>query len=163
MLTPRPLSGRETAPTGEPWASYRAVISASSNRSARRRPLARGDGLVGDAPAHPLHEDLADGEAEPRPALLPGVGGVGLGELLEEARDERLGDAGAAVLDGDADVLAGRRAVRGDADTLARRGEPDGVARSGWPRTCARRSASASTTAPGAPSSRSSRTPSAAA
>src|SRR5438876_4901352 len=54
--------------------------------------------LEADVPAHHLDQALANGEPEAGAALLPRSGGVGLVEAAKDARPERLGDAGPAVV-----------------------------------------------------------------
>src|ERR671937_1920543 len=80
----------------------------ASGRSGMARQLEPESGtaalavLEADAALHHLDQALADGEAEARAALLPRGGRIGLIEAPEDARPERLGDAGAAIVHRDA-------------------------------------------------------------
>ncbi|MNF61600.1 hypothetical protein D3C84_432520 [compost metagenome] len=62
--------------------------------------------LHAHAPAHQLHQALADGQAQPGAAIALGHGLAGLGEALEDLRLHLRGDADAVVGDADAQVLA---------------------------------------------------------
>src|SRR5262245_30977668 len=66
------------------------------------RGAAAGAVVEADAALHQLDQPLADREAEPGAALLPGGGGVGLREAAEDAAAELLRDAAAAVVHPDA-------------------------------------------------------------
>src|SRR3989442_14343484 len=70
-----------------------------------------------DVTVHHLDQALANGEPEPGAALLPRRGGVGLVKAAEDARPERLGDAGPAVVH--ADPQAVRRLLGADLDHFA--------------------------------------------
>src|SRR5689334_4340225 len=78
-----------------------------------------------DVPLHHLDQALADGEAQPGAAFLTRGGGVGLVEAAEDARAERLRDAGSLVVHADAQLPGAL--LGGDLDDLALRRELRGV------------------------------------
>src|SRR5437764_12868488 len=61
--------------------------------------------LEADMPVHHLDQALANGEPETGATLLARGGGVCLVEAAEDARPERLGDAGPAVVHADAQAV----------------------------------------------------------
>ena len=82
-----------------------------------------------DAPAHHLHEALADGKPEARASETPRHGSIGLGEGLEETLQAGRRDADAGVSHGK--LQAGFAVLRQGAKTdlnFAALGELDGVA-----------------------------------
>ena len=81
-----------------------------------------------DAPAHHLHEALADGESEARASKTPRHGSIGLGEGLEETIQAGRRDADSRVSHGK--LQAGFAVLRQGANTdlnFAALGELDGV------------------------------------
>ena len=79
-----------------------------------------------DPPAQPLDDAAADGQAEPGPALLPGVGGVHLLESGEDPVQLVLRNPPAVVADGELDE--GAPGLGPDRDDAAAMGELDRVA-----------------------------------
>src|SRR5262249_1757482 len=100
------------------------VVNPHGQREGERGPLAD-VALDPDPPALQLDELLGQGQAEPRPLLLPGVVPADLAELLEDGRLVPGRDPDARVADGNRDDALGRRG--GEADPAALRGELHGI------------------------------------